>query len=29
MSILNIYERKGALAGEVTLRGLPTHKAYI
>ncbi len=29
MSILNIYERKGALAGEVTLRGLPMRMAYI
>jgi hypothetical protein len=29
MSILNIHERKGALAGEVTLRGVHPHKAYI
>jgi len=28
MSNLNIYERKGALAGAVTLRGLPMCKAY-
>jgi hypothetical protein len=28
MSILNIHKRKGTLAGAVTLRGLPTHKAY-